>query len=63
MELQANTLVTSASGNFAVELKMQDSKTKRWVTVTYRKEGNAYIYIYGNMYDSAENIKNYLEKN
>ena len=63
MDLSANTIVTSSSGQFAVEIKMHDPKAKRWVTVTYRKEGNAYLYLYGNMDDSEENIKKYLEKN
>jgi len=63
MELAANTIVSSKSGQFAVELKMHDPKAKRWVTVTYRKEGSAYIYLYGNTDDKEENIKKYLEKN
>jgi len=63
MELAANTIVASKSGCYAVELKMYDPKAKRWVTVTYRKEGSAYLYLYGNTDDKEENIKKYLEKN
>ena len=63
MELAANTIVASKSGQFAIELKMHDLKVKRWVTVTYRKEGNAYLYLYGNTDDKEENIKKYLEEN
>jgi len=63
MELAANTIVASKSGQFAIELKMHDLKAKRWVTVTYRKEGNAYLYLYGNTDDKEEKIKKYLEEN
>ena len=63
MELAANTIVASKSGCYAVELKMHDLKAKRWVTVTYRKEGNAYLYLYGNTDDKEESIKKYLEEN
>lgn len=63
MELAANTIVASKSGCYAIELKMHDPKAKRWVTVTYRKEGSAYLYLYGNTDDKEENIKKYLEKN
>jgi hypothetical protein len=63
MELAANTIVASKSGQFAIELKMHDLKAKRWVTVTYQKEGNAYLYLYGNTDDKEENIKKYLEEN
>lgn len=63
MELAANTIIASKSGCYAVELKMHDLKAKRWVTVTYRKEGNAYIYLHGNMDDRKENIIKYLEEN
>ena len=63
MGLSANTIVASKSGQFAVELKMHDLKSKRWVTVTYRKEGSAYIYLFGNMDDKEEKIKKYLEEN
>ena len=63
MELTANTIVASSSGQIAVELKMHDPKAKRWVTVTYRKEGSAYLYLYGNTDDNEANIKKYLEKN
>jgi len=63
MELTANTVVASNSGCYAVEIKMHYPKAKRWVTVTYRKEGSAYLYLYGNTDDSEEKIKKYLEEN
>lgn len=61
--MQANTLVYSNSGNFAIEIKLEDSKSETFATITFKKETVGLQPISAELNNTKEKILDFLKKN
>lgn len=61
--MEANTLIYSASGNFAVEIKREDPKSNTVATVYYRKEKVGLQQFRAELSDTKNSVEKFLEKN
>lgn len=60
--MQANTLVYSSSGQYAVEIKHEDPRSNTISTVYYKKEKVGLQQLSAQLADSLESVLNFLEK-
>jgi len=63
MELQANSIVWSSTGEYAVEIKREDHKTGLIATVTYKKDGPALLPVSWDLNDEFDRVIEFLQKN
>lgn len=61
--MQANTLVFSNSGKFAIEIKLEDAKSNTFATITFAKEKIGLQPISADLNNTKENILEFLRKN
>jgi len=61
--MEANTLVYSSSGNFAIEIKREDTKSETFATVTFKKEKIGLQPISAELSNTKEKILDFLQKN
>lgn len=63
MELQANSIVWSSTGEYAVEIKREDHKNGLISTVTYKKDGSALLPVSWDLNDKFDRVIEFLQKN
>jgi hypothetical protein len=63
MTYEANTLHTSASKKFVVEIKKVDTEAEIVSTVTYERDAIGLRMIANSMAETVSEIKKFLEKN
>jgi hypothetical protein len=63
MELQANSIVWSSTGEYAVEIKREDHKTGLIATVTYKKDGPALLPVDWDLNDEFDRVMDFLKEN
>lgn len=61
--MQANTLIFSSSGNFAIEIKSEDTKSETFATVTFKKETIGLQPLISELSTTKEKILEFLRKN
>lgn len=60
--MQANSLIYSSSGQYAVEIKREDTKSKTVATVYYKKEKVGLQQLSAQVSDTWESVLNFLQK-
>jgi hypothetical protein len=61
--MQANTLVYSSSGNFAIEIKREDTNSGTFATITFKKENIGLQPLVAELNNTREKILDFLQKN
>lgn len=61
--MEANTLVYSSSGLFAIEIKREDTKSETFATVTFKKETSGLQPLQAELNNTKEKILDFLLKN
>ena len=61
--MQANTLVFSNSGQFAIEIKLEDAKSNTFATITFEKDKIGLRPINAELNNTKEKILDFLRKN
>ena len=60
--MQANSLIYSSSGQYAVEIKREDTKSKTVATVYYKKEKVGLQPLSAQVSDTWESVLDFLQK-
>jgi hypothetical protein len=60
--MQANSLIYSSSGQYAVEIKREDTKSKTVATVYYKKEKVGLQQLSAQVSDTWESVLDFLQK-
>jgi len=60
--MQANSLIYSSSGQYAVEIKREDTKSKTVATVYYKKEKVGLQQLSAQVSDTWDSVLDFLQK-